>query len=50
MLMKFNITKLMKLLDDVNSTYFIAASRVLLASGDASVVIKRKLSISFSFF
>lgn len=37
----------MKLLDDGNLTYFIAASSVLVASGDESVVMMCKLSISF---
>lgn len=37
-----------KLLDYVNSTYFIAASSNLVASGEESVVIMHKITISFS--
>jgi len=34
----------------LNLTYFIAASSVLVDSGDESVVIKRKLMINFSVY
>jgi len=44
MLMKIKFIQLMKLSDDVNSTYLIVASRVLVASGDESVVIMHKLT------
>lgn len=34
----------------MNSTYFIAVSSILVASGDESVVIKRKIMINFCVY
>lgn len=50
MLMKLKFIKLMKLPDDVNSTYLIVALGVLVASRDESVVIMYKLTIYLSFY
>jgi len=50
MQMKLKFIKLMKLPDDVNSTYLIVALGVLVASRDESVVIMYKLTINLSFY
>lgn len=47
--MELKFIKLMKLPDDVNSTYLIVALGVLVASRDESVVIMYKLTIYLSF-